>query len=195
MRALYIFVVVMAVFAGCQAQDDNRIYAIGNARITPPKLISKVQPRVADPKQKPAAEQKAAAGDQNSAPNNTDQKSPETAPGVDTAKADSGKVNMGKAEPAKAQTEKTEPGSPESGKETPGKPGKKKKPGYTGTAIISGYVGKDGKFHDGKVIRSAGKDLDPKALQKLSEWRFDPCKLNGVPVNCGMTIEVTFHLD
>jgi formaldehyde-activating enzyme involved in methanogenesis len=27
MRALYISVIVMAVFVACQAQDDNRIYA------------------------------------------------------------------------------------------------------------------------------------------------------------------------
>jgi TonB family protein len=175
MRALYISVVVMAVFVACQAQDDNRIYAMGSKGVTLPKVISTGQPTVADPKQqKPASEQKAGPGDQNSAPNNTDQKSEETAPGVNTGKAESGKDG--------------------SGKEKSGKPGNKKKPTYTGIAIISGYVGKDGKFHDAKVTRSAGKDLDPRALQKLSEWRFDPCKRNGVPVNCGMTIEVTFNL-
>jgi TonB family protein len=235
MRALYISVVVMAVFVACQAEDDNRIYAIGSKGITPPKVISTVQPAVAEPKkQVPASEQKTGAGDQNSAPNNTDQKSQETAPGVNTGKAESAKAESGKAESAKAESAKaesakdesakdesakdesakdesakaepgkdepgrsesgkTEPGQDASGNEKSGKPGKKKKPPHTGIAIISGYVGKDGKFHDAKVIRSAGKDLDPKALQRLSDWRFDPCKLKGVPVNCGMTIEVTFNL-
>jgi TonB family protein len=165
----------MAAFVACQAQDDDHIYALGAKGITPPNVISTVQPMVVDAKkQVPASEQKAGAGDQNSVPNNTDQKSQETAPGVNTGKAESGKDG--------------------SGKEKSGKPGKKKKPPHTGIAIISGYVGKDGKFHDAKVIRSAGKDLDPKALQRLSDWRFDPCKLKGVPVNCGMTIEVTFNL-
>jgi outer membrane biosynthesis protein TonB len=190
MRALYIAVVVMAVFVACQAQDDNRIYAMGSKGITPPKVISTVQPAVADTKQqKPASEQKAGPGDQNSVPNNTDQKSPETAPGVNKGKAEPGRAESGRDEPGKAESAKDE-----SPKEKSGKPGKNKKPTYTGIAIISGYVGKDGKFHDAKVMRSAGKDLDPRALQKLSEWRFDPCKRNWVPVNCGMTIEVTFNL-
>jgi outer membrane biosynthesis protein TonB len=105
-----------------------------------------------------------------------------------------GKAESGKDEPRKAESGKTEPRQDGSGNEKSGKPGNKKKPTYTGIAIISGYAGKDGKFHDAKVIRSAGKDLDPRALQKLSEWRFDPCKRNWVPVNCGMTIEVTFNL-
>jgi TonB family protein len=196
MRALYISTGVMAVLLACQAQDDNRIYAIGSKGITPPKVISTVQPAVAEPKkQVPASEQKTGAGDQNSVPNNTDQKSQETAPGVNTGKAESAKAESGKAESAKAESAKDESAKDESAKEKSGKPGKKKKPPHTGIAIISGYVGKDGKFHDAKVIRSAGKDLDPKALQRLSDWRFDPCKLKGVPVNCGMTIEVTFNLN
>jgi TonB family protein len=185
MRALYIAVVVMAVFVACQGQDDNRIYAMGSKGVTPPKVISTVQPTVSDPKQqKSPTEQRPGAGDHNSAPNNTEQKSPQAAPGVKSGKAESGEAEPGKDDPAKD----------ESAKEKSGKPGNKKKPTYTGIAIISGYVGKDGKFHDAKVTRSAGKDLDPRALQKLSEWRFDPCKRNGVPVNCGMTIEVTFNL-
>jgi TonB family protein len=185
MRALYISAVVMAAFVACQAQDDDHIYALAGKGITPPKVISTGQPAVAEPKkQVPASEQKTGAGDQNSAPNNTEQKSPQAAPGVKSGKAESGEAEPGKDDPAKD----------ESAKEKSGKPGNKKKPTYTGIAIISGYVGKDGKFHDAKVTRSAGKDLDPRALQKLSEWRFDPCKRNGVPVNCGMTIEVTFNL-
>jgi hypothetical protein len=191
MRALYISVVVMAVFVACQAQDDNRIYAIGSKGITPPKVISTGQPTAADPKkQEPAPEQKAGGGDQNSAPNNSDLESQETAPGAESGKPEPGRVESGRAESGR-----DEPGKDVSAKEKNGKAGKKKKPTHTAIAVISGYVGKDGRFHDAKVIRSAGKDLDPKALQKLSEWRFDPCKLNGVTVNCGMKIEVTFHLD
>jgi len=190
MRTLHICLVVMAVFAACQGQDDNRIYAIGSKGITPPKVISSVQPAIADEKQQKSSEQKAGAGDQNSAPNNTDQKSQETAPGVISGKAEPASAESGRDESGKA-----EPAKDESAKEKSGKPGKQKKHPYTATAVISGYVGKDGKFHAAKVIRSAGKDLDPKALQKLAEWRFDPCKLKGVPVNCGMSIEVTFHID
>jgi hypothetical protein len=64
MRALYISAVVMAALVACQAQDDNRIYAMGSKGVTPPKVISTMQPTVADTKkQVPASEQKTGAGD------------------------------------------------------------------------------------------------------------------------------------
>ena len=63
----------------------------------------------------------------------------------------------------------------------------------TGVVVLSGYVGKDGKFHDAKVVRSADPSLDSAALKAVAQWRFDPCVRKGVPVNCAMGVEISFN--
>jgi hypothetical protein len=134
MRALYISAVVMAALVACQAQDDNRIYAIGSKGITPPKVISTVQPAVAEPKkQVPASEQKTGAGDQNSAPNNTDQKSPETAPGVNTGKLSRAELSRDEMSREKLSREKMSQEKMSRQKMSPqkrslGSPGRKRSP-------------------------------------------------------------------
>lgn len=74
-----------------------------------------------------------------------------------------------------------------------------KKPGHknkhaTGVVVLSGYVGKDGKFHDAKVVRSAEPSLDSAALKAVAQWQFHPCMRKGVPVNCALGVEISFGL-
>jgi protein TonB len=61
------------------------------------------------------------------------------------------------------------------------------------TVGVEGYVGKDGRYHDPKIVHSAGKDLDRAALDGLKKWKFKPCTKHGQPVNCTVYIEVDFN--
>jgi periplasmic protein TonB len=66
---------------------------------------------------------------------------------------------------------------------------------FGGIAIIAGYIGTDGLFHDAKVLRSTGDStLDARALDTLKTWKFHPCTKDGKAVNCTLNLEVTFHL-
>ncbi len=82
---------------------------------------------------------------------------------------------------------------PEAQKAARNKPGHKSKE-LTGVVVLSCYVGKDGRVHDAKVVRSANAELDAAALKVVSEWEFQPCTRKGVPVNCAFGMEVSFHL-
>lgn len=179
MRALYLIIVVMFVFGVCPAQNDDRVYPIGSRDMTPPRVISSAQPSVSDPsQQKPATGQKTEPGD------------PKAATPGQNGTSDQNEANGQNPGSTDQKSDATDPKNG-AGKQ---KAGKKKQTRVTRVALISGYVGKDGRFHDARIAQSAGKDLDPKAIQKLSEWRFAPCTMKGVPVNCGLTIEVTFNL-
>jgi TonB family protein len=77
----------------------------------------------------------------------------------------------------------------------PEMPPDKRKIKSTAIAIISGYVGTDGLFHSGRVLRSTGDStLDAKALDRLNTWKFHPCTKDGEPVNCALDLEVEFRL-
>lgn len=75
---------------------------------------------------------------------------------------------------------------------------KGKRKNIRGGAVISGYVGADGHYYNAKVIRMMGGDLTDEALKDavkaVSQWRFDPCTKDGVPVNCYLTLEINFDL-
>jgi TonB family protein len=71
----------------------------------------------------------------------------------------------------------------------------KRKVKSTYIAIISGYVGTDGLFHNAKVLQSMGdRALDAKAVDGIQTWRFRPCTKDGKAVNCSMTLQVEIHL-
>lgn len=76
--------------------------------------------------------------------------------------------------------------------------GKGKHKNIRGMAVISGYVGSNGNYYDAKVIRMIGGDLTDQvlkdAVKTVSQWRFDPCTKDGVPVNCYFTLEINFDL-
>jgi periplasmic protein TonB len=65
---------------------------------------------------------------------------------------------------------------------------------YQGTVILSVIVGTDGRTHDIRVRRALGMGLDEKAIQAITEWRFEPGRKDGVPVAVVADIEVSFRL-
>ncbi len=74
-----------------------------------------------------------------------------------------------------------------------------KRPGHknkhtTGMVVLWGYVGKDGAYHDARVVRSTNSALDSAALKAVAQWQFHPCMRRGVPVNCAMGLEISFDL-
>lgn len=62
------------------------------------------------------------------------------------------------------------------------------------TVAFAGYVGKDGRFHDLKIVHSVSKEADQAALDSAKRLKFRPCTLDGQPVNCHLTAEVSFNL-
>jgi protein TonB len=76
----------------------------------------------------------------------------------------------------------------------------------TGTALVRGLVGRDGKVHDVVLIQSAGLQrdsggdrvnasvarLDSVALATVRTWRFEPARADGEAVAVWVVFPVTF---
>jgi protein TonB len=45
-----------------------------------------------------------------------------------------------------------------------------------------------------KVVRGLRSDLDKKAIEAVSRWRFTPAVKDGNPVPASVTVEVVFRL-
>jgi TonB family protein len=69
-----------------------------------------------------------------------------------------------------------------------------RKAGYQGICVLSLIVGDDGKPRDISVVRKLGMQLDEKAVEAVSNWRFEPAQKNGQPVAVQIQVEVSFHL-
>jgi TonB family protein len=67
--------------------------------------------------------------------------------------------------------------------------------GLQGTVQVSFMIGEDGVPQDLRVISPLGRGLDEKAMESVSQWRFQPVVLNGRPFRVDSTISVTFSLD
>lgn len=64
----------------------------------------------------------------------------------------------------------------------------------SGTCVAQVEIGPDGQPHNLRVLRGLGLGLDEKALEAISQWRFEPGTRNGDPVTVMATIEVNFRL-
>ena len=64
-----------------------------------------------------------------------------------------------------------------------------------GTPIVSLVVNENGQAQDIRITRAVGLGLDEKAVQAISQWKFNPGMKDGMPVAVAATIEVNFHLD
>jgi TonB family protein len=65
---------------------------------------------------------------------------------------------------------------------------------YQGTVVLQAVVDSTGLPRDLKVIRPLGLGLDEKAIEAVSQWRFQPGMKDGDAVAVLVTVEVNFRL-
>ena len=65
--------------------------------------------------------------------------------------------------------------------------------GVQGVVIIEAIIDEEGNVANARILRSIPM-LDPAALGAVSQWKFTPTQLNGVPVAVFMTVTVNFTL-
>jgi protein TonB len=64
-----------------------------------------------------------------------------------------------------------------------------------GIVLIQAIIRKDGSIDGFRIIRGLGGGLDESAIRTIgAKWRFKPGRLNGVPVDVLVKIEVSFRL-
>jgi periplasmic protein TonB len=63
-----------------------------------------------------------------------------------------------------------------------------------GTCILWLIVDAEGRPRDIRVVRGLGFGLDAKAIEAVKQWRFEPAKKDGQPVNVQISVEVGFRL-
>jgi TonB family protein len=65
---------------------------------------------------------------------------------------------------------------------------------WQGTVLVSVQVDTAGQAADTRIIRGLGLGLDQKAIEAISQWKFQPGTKNGVPVSVNVQVEVNFRL-
>ncbi len=65
---------------------------------------------------------------------------------------------------------------------------------YEGTLVMQVEIGTDGRAHNATVLQSLGLGLDDRALDAVSQWKFQPASKGAEPVPTSATIEVNFRL-
>lgn len=68
-----------------------------------------------------------------------------------------------------------------------------RKAGLQGVCVLNLIVGPDGQPRDIRVARTLGQGLDQKAIEAVSDWRFEPATKDGKPVAVQINVEVTFR--
>jgi len=63
-----------------------------------------------------------------------------------------------------------------------------------GTCILGLIVDAEGHPRDIRVVRGLGFGLDAKAIEAVRQWRFQPARKDGEPVNVQISVEVSFRL-
>jgi protein TonB len=64
----------------------------------------------------------------------------------------------------------------------------------SGDVILEIVVRRDGGVGDVKVLQGLGAGLDQRAIEAVRQWRFDPAKRKGVPVDVLVEVAVEFML-
>ena len=78
--------------------------------------------------------------------------------------------------------------------ETPSYPQEAKLRRITGTIVLQAMIGKDGHVEDPELL-SGPLALYGAAREAVLKWRYQPTKLDGVPVAVRTTVEVNFNLN
>jgi TonB family protein len=78
-------------------------------------------------------------------------------------------------------------------KSTPVYPVDAKKAKVSGTVILAATIGKDGAVENLRVV-SGPTLLQQSALDAVRQWRYEPYKLNGNPVEVSTSVKVTYTL-
>lgn len=67
---------------------------------------------------------------------------------------------------------------------------------YQGSVLIDAVIAKDGHAKNAAVRRGLGMGLDEKALEAVTNWKFEPARLrkDNTPVEVKVTIEMNFRL-
>ncbi|MGC1645451.1 MAG: energy transducer TonB, partial [Candidatus Sulfotelmatobacter sp.] len=60
--------------------------------------------------------------------------------------------------------------------------------------MVSVVITPEGTVRDAKVMTSLDKDLDQKALEAVSKWKFQSATKDGKPVALRTVVELNFHL-
>src|SRR5271169_1066056 len=63
-----------------------------------------------------------------------------------------------------------------------------------GTVLLSMIVTPEGTVRDPQVTHGLDKDLDKKAVECVSKWKFEPATKDGRPVAYRIVVEVNFRL-
>lgn len=79
-------------------------------------------------------------------------------------------------------------------KVTPVYPASAKQAHISGTVEIQAIIGRDGWVHDMQVLTAPSASLAASAIGAVSQWRYKPYLLNGVPVAVETTIHVIYSL-
>ncbi len=67
--------------------------------------------------------------------------------------------------------------------------------GVEGTVVLEGMIGADGAIAGLKVVSTDHAGLAIAALDAVRQWRYEPSRLNNVPVAVATTVSFTFRLD
>jgi TonB family protein len=66
--------------------------------------------------------------------------------------------------------------------------------GITGDVVLEIVVTRDGLVGDVKILQGLGLGLDQRAIEAVRQWRFDPSRLRGAPVDVIVEVAVEFTL-
>lgn len=64
----------------------------------------------------------------------------------------------------------------------------------TGEVLLEIVVRRDGRVGEVRVLRRLGAGLDEQAVRAVRQWRFEPARLKGEPVDVIVEVSVEFTL-
>jgi TonB family protein len=67
--------------------------------------------------------------------------------------------------------------------------------GISGTVLLRAIIRRDGAVMGMAVLSTPDPALADAAMEAVGQWRYEPTRLNGEPVEVVTTISVTFRLD